>query len=107
MFLLRDLVSARTWLAMTQHLSGLLLGLAAFFIVIFGLGFGVAGLFFALIGLPLLGVVLRLGDWFARAERARFAFFLGMAIPAWPAGTSQLPRPVEVSRHPRALNPSA
>jgi signal transduction histidine kinase len=85
MFLLRDLVSARTWLAMTQHLSGLLLGLAAFFIVIFGLGFGVAGLFFALIGLPLLGVVLRLGDWFARAERARFAFFLGIAIPAWPA----------------------
>jgi len=57
MFLLRDLVSARTWLAMTQHLSGLLLGLAAFFIVIFGLGFGVAGLFFALIGLPLLGDV--------------------------------------------------
>jgi signal transduction histidine kinase len=85
MFLLRDLVSARTWLAMTQHLSGLLVGFAAIFIVTFGLGFGFAGLFFALIGLPLLGVVLRLGDWFARAERARFAFVLGMTIPAWPA----------------------
>ena len=85
MFLLRDLVSARTWLAMTQHLAGLLIGFVAIFIVAFGLGFGFGGLFFALIGLPLLGVVLRLGDWFARAERARFAFFLGMAIPAWPA----------------------
>jgi hypothetical protein len=26
MFLLRDLVSARTWLAMTSHLAGLLVG---------------------------------------------------------------------------------
>jgi signal transduction histidine kinase len=88
MFLLRDLVSARTWLAMTQHLAGLLIGFAAIFIVTFGLGFGVGGLFFALVGLPLLGVTLRLADWFARAERARFAFLLGMRIPAWPAAGS-------------------
>ena len=85
MFLLRDLVSARTWLAMTQHLAGLVIGFVAIFIVTFGLGFGVGGLFFALVGLPLLGVTLRLADWFARAERARFAFFTGVRIPAWPA----------------------
>ncbi|HXO25443.1 MAG TPA: sensor domain-containing protein, partial [Streptosporangiaceae bacterium] len=88
MFLLRDLVSARTWLAMTQHLAGLFLGFAAIFIVTFGLGFGLGGLFFALVGLPLLGVTLRLAHWFARAERARFAFLTGMRIPAWPAAGS-------------------
>jgi len=85
MFLLRDLVSPRTWLAMAQHLAGLLLGFAAVFIVTFGLGFGAGGLFFALVGLPLLGVTLRLADWFATAERARFTFFTGARIPAWPA----------------------
>ena len=85
MFLLRDLVSARTWLAMTQHLSGLLLGFVAIFIVAFGLGFGFGGLFFALVGLPLLGVTVRLAHWFARAERARFALFTGARIRAWPA----------------------
>ncbi len=43
MFLLRDLVSPRTWLAMAQHLAGLLLGFVAIFIITFGLGFGPAG----------------------------------------------------------------
>ena len=85
MFLLRDLVAARTWLAMTQHLTGLFLGFVAIFIVSFGLGFGFGGLFFALAGLPLLGLTLWLAHWFARAERARFAFFTGVRIPAWPA----------------------
>jgi signal transduction histidine kinase len=85
MFLLRDLVSARTWLAMTQHLAGLILGFAAIFIVTFGLGFGFGGLFFALAGLPLLGLTLRLADWFAQVERARFALLAGVQIPAWPA----------------------
>ena len=88
MFLLRDLVSARTWLAMTQHLAGLFIGFAAIFIVTFGLGFGFGGLFFALVGLPLLGLTLRLAHWFAQAERARFAFFTGVRIPAWPGAGS-------------------
>jgi signal transduction histidine kinase len=88
MFLLRDLVSARTWLAMTQHLAGLLVGFVAIFIVTFGLGFGFGGLFFALVGLPLLGLTLRLAHWFAQAERARFAFFTGVRIPAWPGAGS-------------------
>jgi signal transduction histidine kinase len=85
MFLLRDLVSARTWLAMTQHLAGLFFGFAAIFIFTFGLGFGVGFVFLGLVGIPILGVTLRLADWFARAERARFAFLAGAAIPAWPA----------------------
>jgi signal transduction histidine kinase len=85
MFLVRDLVSARTWLAMTQHLAGLFIGLLVIFIITTGLSLGVSLLFVALIGLPLLGVTLRLADWFARAERARFGFFLGARIPAWPA----------------------
>jgi signal transduction histidine kinase len=88
MFLLRDLVSARTWLAMTQHLAGLFIGFAAIFIVTFGLGFGFGGLFFALVGLLLLGLTLRLAGWFARAERARFAFFTGMRVRPWPAAGS-------------------
>jgi len=84
MFLLRDLVSARTWLAMTQHLAGLFIGTVAIFVFTFGLGFGFSFVFLGLIGIPLLGVTLRLASWFARAERARFAFLLGVAIPAWP-----------------------
>ncbi len=85
MFLLRDLVSARTWLAMTQHLAGLFVGFVAIFIVTFGLGFGFGGLFLALAGLPLLGLMVWLAHWFARAERARFGLLLGTRIPAWPA----------------------
>jgi signal transduction histidine kinase len=85
MYLLRDLVSARTWLAMTQHLAGLVIGFVAVFIITFGLGFGFGFLFFALVGLPLLGVTVLLAHWFARAERARFAFLTGIRIPAWPA----------------------
>jgi signal transduction histidine kinase len=85
MFLLSDLVSARTWLAMIQHLTGLVVGFVAIFVVTFGLGFGFGGLFFALAGLPLLGVTLYLVHWFARTERARIALFTGLQIPAWPA----------------------
>jgi signal transduction histidine kinase len=85
MFLIRDLVSARTWLAMTQHLAGLFIGFAAIFVFTFGLGFGFGFVFLGLVGIPLLGITLRLADWFAGVERARFAFLLGAAIPAWPA----------------------
>jgi len=86
MFLLSDLVSARTWLALIHHLAGLFLGIAAIFVVTFGLGFG-GGMLVLVVGLPVLGLTLRLTDWFARAERARFALLLGVRIPAWPAGT--------------------
>ncbi len=85
MFLLSDLVSPRTWLAMIHHLAGLIIGFAAIFVVSFGLAFGIGSLPAALVGLLLLGITLRLADWFARTERARFAFLLGVRIPAWPA----------------------
>jgi len=86
MFLVRDLVSPRTWLAMTSHLAGLILGIAAFVVVITGLSLGFSLLVLALVGLPLLGVTLRLASWFAVAERARVGLMLGIRIPAWPAG---------------------
>ena len=85
MFLLRDLVSPRTWLAMTSHLAGLFIGFAVILVFTVGLGFGFSLLVVALIGLPVLGLTLRFADWFATAERARFALMLGVRIPAWPA----------------------
>jgi signal transduction histidine kinase len=88
MFLFRDLVSARTWLAMTQHLAGLFIGCVAIFIFVFGLSFGASLLVLALVGLPLLGVTVWLAHWFAQAERARFALLAGVRIPAWPAPNS-------------------
>ncbi len=84
MFLLRDLVSARTWLAMTQHLVGLYVGTLAIFVFTFGLGFGFGFIWLGLIGIPILGVTLRLATWFACVERRRFAFLAGVAIPPWP-----------------------
>src|SRR6202035_2255521 len=56
-----------------------------------------------MIGMPILGATLRFTDWFARAERARFAVTLGERIPTWPAGTRSgyrvrlLPRPGQLS----------
>jgi signal transduction histidine kinase len=86
MFLVRGLVAPRTWLAMTHHLAGLFTGLAAFifFVACYSLGFSLLAV--ALVGLPILGVTLRLAEWFAAAERARFALLLGVPIPAWPPG---------------------
>jgi signal transduction histidine kinase len=84
MFLLRDLVSPRTWLAMTSHLAGLFTGLVAFVVYTVGLSLGFSLLVVALAGLPILGVTLRFAEWFAVAERARLASMLGVRIPAWP-----------------------
>jgi signal transduction histidine kinase len=88
MFLVRDLVSPRTWLAMTSHLAGLFTGLVAVVIYTVGLSLGASLVVVALVGLPVLGVTLRLVDWFAQAERARLALMLGVRIPAWPASSS-------------------
>jgi len=85
MFLIGDLVSPRTWLAMIHHLAGLVLGTVVLLVVLTGICWGVLLLPFALIGLPVLGVTLRFADAFARAERVRFGFLLGTQIPAWPA----------------------
>jgi signal transduction histidine kinase len=87
MFLLRDLVSPRTWLAMIHHLAGLFTGLAAVVVITTGLSLGFSLVVVALVGLPVLGVTLRMADGLAFVERARFGFLLGVRIPAWPAGS--------------------
>ena len=84
MFLLRDLVSPRTWLAMISHLAGLFLGLAVMVVFITGLSLGFSLLVLALIGLPILGLTLRAATLCAAAERARLGLMLGVQIPAWP-----------------------
>jgi signal transduction histidine kinase len=87
MYLVRDLVSPRTWLAFIHHFIGVLVGAAVVWIVVPGLVAGALGLPVAMIGMPILGATLRFTDWFARAERARFEGTLGERIPVWPAGT--------------------
>jgi signal transduction histidine kinase len=85
MFLVRDLVSPRTWLAMVSHLAGLFMGLAAMVFFITGLSLGFSLLVLALVGLPILGLTLRAATLYATAERARLGLMLGVRIPAWPA----------------------
>src|ERR1700748_3420124 len=81
MFLLRDLVSPRTWLAMISHLAGLSLGIAIMVVVVTGLSLGFSLLVLALTGLPSLGLTLRAATWCAAAERARLSLMLGAQIP--------------------------
>jgi len=85
MFLVRDLVSPRTWLAMISHLAGLFLGLAVMVVVVTGLSLGFSLLVLALVGLPILGLTLRAATLYATSERARLGLMLGVRIPAWPA----------------------
>ena len=91
MFLVRDLVSPRTWLAMTSHLAGLFIGFAVILVFTIGLSLGFSLLVVALVGLPVLGLTLRFAEWFATAERARLGLMLGVRIPAWPAASSPGP----------------
>jgi signal transduction histidine kinase len=85
MFLVRDLVSGRAWLATISHLAGTLTGLVIFVVFAAGFSSGLGLIPVALVGLPVIGLTLRTGDWFARAERARLALMLGVRIPGWPA----------------------
>jgi len=87
MYLVRDLVSPRTWLAFIHHLVGVVLGGLVIWIVVPGMLAGALGMPIAMIGMPVLGTTLRFTDWFARTERARFAVTLGEEIPAWPVGS--------------------
>ena len=85
MSLLRGLVSARTWLAFTHHIAGLVLAIASFTIVVTGVTLGIGLLPLALVGVPVLGLTSRLANGFAAVERARFALLLGSPVPDWPA----------------------
>ena len=55
------------------------------FVFITGLSLGFSLLVLALVGLPILGLTLRVADLYATAERARLDLMLGVRIPAWPA----------------------
>jgi len=85
MSLIRGLVSARTWLALTHHVAGLVLAIASVTIVVTGFAVGLALTPLALVGLPVIGVAVRFASAFARFERARFALLLGRELPRWPA----------------------
>ena len=85
MFVIRDLVSPRTWLAFAHNLAGLAIGMVTCIAAITLLALGVALLPLMLIGVPILGLTMRAVGWLARFERARFALFLGARIAAWPA----------------------
>jgi signal transduction histidine kinase len=82
-----DLVSPRTWLAFGHHVAGLVVAIAAFTFVVTGLVTGIALVPLMLVGVPVVGFTMRGMGWLARFERARFGFFLGASIAAWPAGT--------------------
>jgi signal transduction histidine kinase len=84
-YLVRGLVSPRTWLAFTHQVAGLVLGLAAFMVTAVLLFFGVVTLPLALVGLPVLGILLRCADGLAAIERARFGLLLDRTIAGWPA----------------------
>jgi signal transduction histidine kinase len=84
MSFIRGLVSARTWLAFTHHVAGLVLAIASFAMVFALFVVGLVAIPLALIGLPVVGIALRLSDAFAAVERARFALLLGTELPRWP-----------------------
>jgi signal transduction histidine kinase len=82
-FLLRDLVAPRTWLATISVLTGFVAGIASFVVTVFGLVGGIAGIF-SPFGVPLLGCLLRFEQGFSVVERRRLAFLLDARIPGWP-----------------------
>jgi signal transduction histidine kinase len=82
-FAIRDLVSPRTWLALTHHVAGLVIGFAVSIATVICLAVGVVFIPLMLVGVPVVGLTLRTAGWFAQFERARFALFLGMRIPGW------------------------
>jgi signal transduction histidine kinase len=82
---LRAVVSARTWLAIIHLLSGWVIGLAAFVVIVAAVPAGFALLVVALSGIVVFWAVLLLCGQLARAERRRFEVLLGEHIPA-PAG---------------------
>jgi signal transduction histidine kinase len=79
---LRAVVSAGTWLAVIHMYAGLFVGIAALVLLIVGIAVGVATVPVFLLGIFVLAGTFALAGLFARAERARLAFFLGTDIPA-------------------------
>jgi signal transduction histidine kinase len=78
----RSLVSARTWLALIHLMSGWVVGLAAFVVILAAVPLSAAMLTIALAGVPMFWALLQACSQFARAERVRFALLLDVRIPA-------------------------
>jgi signal transduction histidine kinase len=78
----RAVVSAGTWLAVIHLYAGLFIGMAALVLLVVGIAVGVGTLPVFFLGIPVLAGTFALAGLFARAERARLAFFLGIEIPA-------------------------
>ena len=78
----RPVVSARTWLALIHLLSGWVIGLVAFGVIVFGVIAGIALLPFAFMGVWVLYVMVLIGGLFAWVERRRFAVLLDVHIAA-------------------------
>jgi signal transduction histidine kinase len=76
-------LAGRTWLAILHLLAGAVIAVAEFTVVVTGLAAGFS-LLVVWVGLPVLFATLWCCQVFARAERARFRFFLGTSIPARP-----------------------
>ncbi len=81
----RDQQSARTWLAVLHHLTGLLIGAVSFPLVLAGVTVGAVLAPIGGSGLPILGLTLRYTDGLAAVERSRFAGMAGAIVPDWPA----------------------
>jgi signal transduction histidine kinase len=84
MFLIRDQVSARTWLALSHHVAGLVVGFL-FLGAFIGIAISAALVPLGLVSLPILGLMLRCADGLTAGERARFDVLLGARIRSWPA----------------------
>jgi signal transduction histidine kinase len=104
MFLVSDLVSPRTWLAMISHLAGLFIGLAAFIVAVTGFALGLGLIPLALVGLPVFGITLRFTEGLARLERARFGLLLDTSIAGWPGDARAGRYWWGIVARPRAMN---
>jgi len=77
---LRPFVSARTWLAAAYVLASLLIGVAGFLVLFFGLPLSVFGIAVALSGVPLLAVILTVISLLCRLQRACATALAGVPV---------------------------
>jgi signal transduction histidine kinase len=81
---LREVVSARTWLAFVHLIAGFVVGLVTFTVLLTLLVTSVSLMPVFLAGIPMLAGTLWVSLWMAYPERGRFAVMLGTDIPAPP-----------------------
>jgi signal transduction histidine kinase len=81
---LRDLVSASTWLAFVHLIAGFGVGLVTFTVLLTCLVTSVALMPVFLVGIPMLAGTLWVSLWMAYPERGRFAVLLDAGIPPAP-----------------------